>query len=241
MAENIIEIKNLSFSFGNYQALDDISFNVKKGEIVAIIGPNGSGKTTLLNIIIGNYKPQIGSVLIKKQLPKKVRQKIGYVPQKFQFDREIPITVYEFMALEKCEQDNHRPRHIKKILEQVGLKNKQKQKLGSLSGGQFQRVMIARALLHEKDILIFDEPSSGIDIVGEQTIYDLIKDINQTRKTTCLIVSHELNIVNKYADNVLCLNKKMLCYGKPETTISPQTLTELFGINAGLYHSHNHK
>lgn len=241
MFENIIEIKNLSFSFGNYQALDNISFNVKKGEIVAIIGPNGSGKTTLLNNIIGNYKPQSGSLLIKNLPPKKVRREIGYVPQKFQFDRETPITVYEFMALEKCGEDTHRPHHIKKILEQVGLKNKQKQKLGSLSGGQFQRVMIARALLHEKEILIFDEPSSGIDMAGEQTIYDLIQEINQTKKTTCLIVSHELNIVNKYADNVLCLNKKMLCYGKPETAINPKTLADLFGINAGLYHSHDHK
>ena len=163
---------------------------------------------------------------------------IGYVPQKFEFDHDVPITVYEFMALEKCRETKHSCTNIIRALKEVGLNNIEKNKLGELSGGQFQRVMIAKALLHEKAILIFDEPSTGIDIAGEQTIYDLIEKINKERGTTCLIVSHELNVVNKYANKVICLNKKMICSGTPETVITPKNLKKLYGIGAGLYHTH---
>lgn len=238
MSKSVIVVKNLTYKFGNFIALDNINFVIEQGDMTAIIGPNGSGKTTLLKNIIGIYEPTAGNVKIFGKLPRQVIKSIGYVPQKFEFDRDIPITVYEFMALEKCEEAKHGRANIHRALKGVGLKNIEKSKLGELSGGQFQRVMIAKALLHEKKILIFDEPSAGIDIVGEQTIYDLIKKINQERGTTCLIVSHELNVVNKYANKVICLNKKMICSGTPETVITPQNLKQLYGIGAGLYHTH---
>ncbi|MDX9893509.1 MAG: metal ABC transporter ATP-binding protein [Patescibacteria group bacterium] len=236
--KDFIEIKNLSYAFDSYLAIDDLSFDIAKGEVVAIIGPNGSGKTTLLKNIIGIYSPTKGEIIIDGQKPQQVRKRIGYVPQKFEFERSTPITVKEFMSLEKCNQKAHGAKNINQALNQVGLEGVEHKRLSSLSGGQFQRVMIARALLHEKEILIFDEPSTGIDIAGEQTIYDLIVKINQTKGTTCLIVSHELNIVNKYAQRVLCLNKKMICYGIPEQVINPENLKKLYGIGAGLYHSH---
>lgn len=238
MNESVIVVKNLTYKFGNFIALDNINFVIEQGDMTAIIGPNGSGKTTLLKNIIGIYEPTAGNIKIFGKQPRQVIKSIGYVPQKFEFDRDIPITVYEFMALEKCGETKHSRANIHRALEGVGLKNIEKSKLGELSGGQFQRVMIAKALLHEKEILIFDEPSTGIDIVGEQTIYDLIKKINQERGTTCLIVSHELNVVNKYANKVICLNKKMICSGTPETVITPQNLKQLYGIGAGLYHTH---
>lgn len=238
MDQPVIVVKNLIYKFGNFIALDNISFVIEQGEMTAIIGPNGSGKTTLLKNIIGICLPTHGTVKIFDKPPSKVIKRIGYVPQKFEFDREIPITVHEFMALEKCGQAKHSQRNISQALREVGLNDIEKNKLGELSGGQFQRVMIAKALLHEKEILIFDEPSTGIDIVGERTIYDLIKKINEERGTTCLIVSHELNVVNKYANKVICLNKKMICSGRPEAVITPENLKQLYGIGAGLYHSH---
>lgn len=237
----LIKVENLSYKFHDFTALENVSFEIEKGEIVAIIGPNGSGKTTLLKNLIGLLKPTEGSVTIDGKMPKDVRQKIGYVPQKFEFDRTIPISVYEFMGLERCDTHGHSHKNIIRALREVGLENIEKRQLGNLSGGQFQRVMVARALLHEKEILIFDEPSTGIDIAGEQTIYDLIKKINEEKKVTCIIVSHELNIVNKYTKKVICINKEMICFGAPEVVITKENLQKLYGEDTGFYHTHLHK
>ena len=152
MDKKVIEVKNLTYKFDDFVALDKINFDVGKGDIVAIIGPNGSGKSTLLKCIIGMNKPTDGSVKIFGKNPRQVVKNIGYVPQNFEFDRNIPITVYEFMGLEKCGELKHSHSNIKNVLKDVGLSNVEQKKLGELSGGQFQRVMIARALLHEKKI-----------------------------------------------------------------------------------------
>ena len=241
MSQTYLVVKNLSYILNNQAILQDISFSIEKGDILVIIGPNGSGKTTLLKNIIGVLNPTSGEVLIEGKSPKTALGKIGYVPQKFEFDRLTPITVYEFMALEKCSHSSHGTEYISFALEQVGLKGSEKKKLGVLSGGEFQRVMIARALLHEKELLIFDEPAAGIDLAGEETVYSLIASINQKTKATCIIVSHELSIVNRYAKNVLCLNKKLLCFGRPEETINSEKIKNLYGAGAGLYQHHNHQ
>ena len=236
----LIRVQNLSYKFNDFTALENVSFEIEKGDIVAIIGPNGSGKTTLLQNIIGLLSPTTGTITIDGKNPKDIRHKIGYVPQKFEFDRSIPISVHEFMSLEKCGKKGHDEKNIIEALREVGLEDVEEKKLGHLSGGQFQRVMIARALLHEKEILIFDEPSTGIDLAGEKTIYDLIKKINEDRGTTCLIVSHELNIVNKYTKKVICINKQMVCFGAPEIVITKETLEKLYGSDTGLFHAHRH-
>lgn len=144
------------------------------------------------------------------------------------------------MALENCEHKEHGKEYIATALEQVGMADKRFKKLGVLSGGEFQRLMIARALLHEKELLIFDEPASGIDSQGEKTIYNLISQINKKQGVTCLIVSHELSVVSRYASSVLCLNKSLVCFGPPKTAITPNTLQELYGYDAGLYQHHSH-
>ena len=236
----LIRVQNLSYKFNDFTALENVSFEIEKGDIVAIIGPNGSGKTTLLQNIIGLLSPTAGTITIDGKKPRDVRQKIGYVPQRFDFDRTIPISVYEFMGLEHCGKAGHDLKNIRRSLKEVGLQNMEKKQLGNLSGGQFQRVMIARALLHEKQILIFDEPSTGVDIAGEQTIYDLIKKINEEKQVTCIIVSHELNIVNKYTKKVICINKEMICFGAPELVITKETLQKLYGSETGLFHAHDH-
>jgi zinc transport system ATP-binding protein len=233
-----IQVKNLSYKYKDYLVLDDVSFDIEKGCIAAIIGPNGSGKTTLLKNIIGLYEPYSGEVWIDGKKPSRARERMAYVPQRFEFERSIPITILEFLRLYKCGNGRHKDENTDLVLKSVGLEGMKNHRLGELSGGQFQRVMIARALLHEKDILILDEPSTGIDLAGERTVYDLITEINKTRQATCLIVSHELNIVNKYAKTVICLNKKLCCYGPPESVITPENLKNLFGESIGLYHQH---
>jgi len=144
------------------------------------------------------------------------------------------------MALENCGHREHGKEHVVTALEQVGMAAKKNKKLGVLSGGEFQRLMIARSLLHEKELLIFDEPAAGIDARGEETIYNLIAEINKKKGVTCLIVSHELSVVSRYASSVLCLNKSLVCFGPPKTAITPNTLQELYGYDAGLYEHHSH-
>ena len=238
MTTPYLEVKHLSYQINQQDILKDISFSVALGDILVIIGPNGSGKTTLLKNIIGLLKPSSGQVLIKGREPHFSLGQIGYVPQKLDFDRLTPITVREFMGLERCGVEKHSLKHITQVLERVGLASQENKKLGVLSGGEFQRLMIARALLHEKELLIFDEPSAGIDVAGEDTVYSLIAEINQKTKATCLIVSHELSVVHKYAKNVLCLNKSLVCFGQPEKAINSETLQALYGGSAGLYHHH---
>lgn len=235
-----LQIENLSYKINGQDILRDISFHVKKGEILVVIGPNGSGKTTLLKNIIGALKPSSGTVKLKGKSIKSYFGKIGYVPQMFDFDRLTPITVSEFMSLENCGHKSHGKEHISTALKQVGMDKQTHKKLGVLSGGEFQRMMIARSLLHEKELLIFDEPAAGIDNRGEETIYNLIADINKKRGVTCLIVSHELSVVSRYASSVLCLNKSLVCFGPPKTAITPNTLEELYGYDAGLYQHQKH-
>ncbi len=235
-----LQVSNLSYEVSGNKILQDISFDISQGDILVIIGPNGSGKTSLLKNIIGLNRPTTGSVKLEGKNISKYLGKIAYVPQKFDFDRQTPITVSEFMALESCGKSGHGTSHISEALAQVNMDTKAKQRLGVLSGGEFQRMMIARALLHEKEILILDEPASGIDMAGEETVYNLIANINKEKGVTCIIVSHELSVVSRYATTVLCINKRMVCFGEPQTAITADTIEGLYGIGAGLYKHHKH-
>lgn len=235
-----LQVSNLSYQVSGTTILQDISFTIDQGDILVIIGPNGSGKTSLLKNIIGLYKPSSGEVKLGGKDIKEYLGKIAYVPQKFDFDRQTPITVTEFMALETCGRRGHGPAYITDALAKVNMESKAKERLGVLSGGEFQRMMIARALLHEKEILILDEPAAGIDMAGEETIYNLIAEINKERGVTCIIVSHELSVVSRYASLVLCLNKSLLCFGPPKTAISVETIEDLYGLGVGLYKHAKH-
>jgi len=235
---NAIEIKKINFAYNDVPILENISFDIKKGDVVALIGPNGSGKTTLIKNILGLLKPDSGKILVNGKDPRSQITKIAYVPQRFDLDRKTPITLNEFLSLEKCGNNDHDCKNIDSFLDKVDLTDYKHQRLSSLSGGQFQRAMIARALLHEKEIFIFDEPSSGIDLGGEKTVYDLISATNKERKVTCLIVSHDLSVVSNFTKQVICINKKMVCQGPPKKIITPKILEELYGVKVGFYHSH---
>lgn len=229
--EIILEVKNLSVVLDSEIILKDISFSVKKGEALAIIGPNGAGKSVLFRAL-ADLLPHKGEICWKEKI------KMSYAPQKFFVDKSIPITVKEFFSL-KSKRFWFCPRkfisHLNHELALVGLeKNILAKSLGEISGGQLQRVLIAWAMLDHPDVLLFDEPTAGIDVGFEETIYHLLRKLQKERGTTVLLISHELNIVYKYADSVLCLNKKMICHGSPADVLNPQELAGLYG-EGGFY------
>lgn len=230
--EKVIQVSNLSLRFGDKEILKDISFSVKKGSITVIIGPNGSGKTTLIKALLGLLPIYKGEVKILGEKPCKVRKKVGYVPQNFSFDRSFPITVEEFMkfSCSGCSQ-----KRVVELLSHVGMEKRINSQLAELSGGQVQRVLIARALLRSPEIIYLDEPASGIDIGGERTFYELIAYITHTHGTTTIMVSHELDVVYKFADQVLCLNKTLRCAGIPAEVLTSDILQELYGGDISIY------
>ncbi|OGN10396.1 MAG: hypothetical protein A3J46_02165 [Candidatus Yanofskybacteria bacterium RIFCSPHIGHO2_02_FULL_41_11] len=238
--EPLLRVENLSVKFNEHHVLKDVNFSVNKADVLAIVGPNGAGKSVLFRAILG-LVPHYGQVQWAKNI------KVNYVPQKLNIDRDIPLSVAEFL---KFKTKNYE--ETAKILRAVGLTDSShddfhikehvlKQRLGWLSGGQLQRVLIAWAMIDNPDVLLFDEPTSGIDIGGEETIYNLLRKLNKEHSMTIIMISHELNIVYKYANSVLCLNKEMICYGSPNDVLDPQALAKLYGGEAGFYkHDHDH-
>lgn len=233
--EKILEVENLSVSFGDFNVFHDINFEVKRSEAVAIVGPNGSGKSVLFRAILG-FIPYSGKVSWTKNV------KIGYVPQKLFVDANFPISVGDFFSFKtKSTQATV------EALNSVGISGDKEhlrhhilnKKLGALSGGQFQRIMIAWAIINKPDILLFDEPTSGVDIGGEETIYNLLHKLQTQNKLSLVLISHDLNIVYRYADKVMCLNKEMVCFGEPHEVLDPASLSKLYGGEAKFYH-HEH-
>jgi len=232
----VLEVKNLSVIIDSEEIIHDISFEVKKGEALAIIGPNGAGKTVLFRALLG-LLPYTGQVNFKKEI------KIGYVPQKFEIDKLIPIKVKEFFLL-KADNFWLLPKsflnNLIHELKAVGLeKDILHKQMGDLSGGELQRILIAFALIRHPDILLFDEPTAGIDIGFEETIYTLLHKLQKERGTTLLLISHDLNVVYRYADKVICLNKEMVCHGRPKDVLNPEELAALYG--EGAFYGHNHE
>lgn len=231
---NAIEVQNLFFSYTPAEkTLEGVSFDIPHGSICALVGPNGSGKTTLLKIMIGLLAPSGGSVLVLGKAPKESRAFIGYVPQRFSFDKTFPITVFEFLCM---SHPSRARKEIMAYLEHLNMDKHIDARLGALSGGQLQRVLICRAMLSDPAVLFLDEPVSGVDVGGEQTFYELIAHLHREHNTTIVMVSHELDVVANFADLVLCINKKLVCEGKPEHVFTTETLTELYGKEAAHYH-----
>ena len=230
-----ITIDHLTVRFQNQVILDDITFSIQEQAIVALIGPNGSGKTTLLKAILGLI-PYEGQVRVFGKESKKVLARIGYVPQHVYFDRTFPITVEEFLALSWSEQN---PARFDQVLSEIDMELRRKHMIGTLSDGQLQRVLIGRAILHDPDILLLDEPTSGIDIEGVRDFYTLIGHMNKIHKTTILMISHEINMVYKFADQILCLNRNLVCQGSPEIALTKEVLRKLYGEHVD-FREHTH-
>ncbi len=229
-----IQVDHLTVQFESERILDDISFTVNQGDIVAIIGPNGSGKTTLLRTMLGLERADRGEVQIMGRPVPEAFPLIGYVPQRFSFDKEFPITVSEFLRLGARKPISEIVMAHK--LEEVGLKaSAATRSLGALSGGELQRVLIAQAILENPAVLFLDEANAGVDIAGEQTLLDIIHSLNQKHKTTIVMVSHEIHIVARFVNQVICLNRALVCHGAPRETLTEDMLKELFGSEIGLY------
>jgi len=224
----ILEVKNLTVRLNGEDVLVDLSFNVYDGEVLAILGPNGAGKTTLLKALLG-IVPYEGVVKWCEEV------RIGYVPQRLPFIKDVPLSVKEFFQLKNASENEG-----EKILKSIGLgKEILKKKIGDLSSGQFQRILIGWALALDPDVLLFDEPLAGIDVGGQESIYNFLERLKETRNLTILFVTHELSVVYRLADRVLCLNKRMLCSGAPKEMLTPEALSNLYA-NLVKFYQHKH-
>jgi zinc transport system ATP-binding protein len=230
----VVEVRDCAVVLDDQTLLSGVSFTVRKGEALAVIGPNGAGKTLLFKALLG-LVPCHGTIAWQTGL------RIGYVPQKFPLDRTMPVTVREFFLLKAKRfwfPDLIFLEHLSHELSLVGLSQEVLGRpVGELSGGQLQRLLIAWAMLDHPEVMLFDEPTSGIDVGFEETVYHLLQRLQKERGTTILLISHELNIVYRYADQVVCLNRQMLCHGKPREVLHPEDLRRLFG-EGGFYEHH---
>lgn len=208
-----------------HKILDQVSFSVKKGEIVSIIGPNGAGKTTLIRAMLG-LVPYTGTILFRQKSVHQSLAHIGYVPQRFDFDKTFPISVCEFLDL---FPHTVRGRDEKKICEELRISSFLQKKLGDLSGGQLQRVLIAQALLKNPELLILDEPTSGVDVEGIKNFYEIVEHLHQDHDATILLISHELTMVYRFATTVVCLNRNLVCFGPPSAALTPDVMARLYG------------
>jgi zinc transport system ATP-binding protein len=232
--ETILNVSDCSVVLDGETLLSGVSFTLRQGEALAVIGPNGAGKTLLFKALLG-LVPFSGTIAWQPGL------RIGYVPQKFPVDRTAPLTVREFFLLKArrfWRPDQTFLNHLSHELALVGLPQEMlKRPVGDLSGGQLQRLLIGWAMLDHPEVILFDEPTAGIDVGFEETVYQLLQRLQKERSTTILLISHEINIVYRYADHVLCLNREMLCHGKPREVLNPEDLTRLFG--GGSFYEHH--
>jgi ABC-type Mn2+/Zn2+ transport system ATPase subunit len=238
-----LEVKNLTVKYsGDSQiAVEDVTFEVSPDTVAMLIGPNGCGKTTVIKAVLGLVGYD-GEIKVFGEPVSKMYSKIGYVPQRFSFDRTFPITVFEFVSLVLATHSSKNlARKVKQTLEYVGADTFAKKKMSTLSGGQLQRVLLARALVKDPKLLLLDEPEAGVDVGGEQTFYDLVERLVDQKNVTAIIASHELDIVYTYAQQVICLNRKMLCAGVPKKVLNQQTFEKLYGRGLKFYgHDHAH-
>ncbi|WP_245629491.1 ATP-binding cassette domain-containing protein [Kiloniella spongiae] len=233
--EPLIHAENLTIKFGGKTAIQDVSLTVHKNEIVTLIGPNGAGKSTLLRALLQALKPTQGEVWRKHGLV------IGYVPQRLNIDPIMPMTVERFLSI----PDKRPLPEREAALKDVGAHHTLKQAVQSLSGGEFQRVLLARAILRKPDLLVLDEPVQGVDFQGQTELYKLISRLKEQVGFGILMVSHDLHIVMAETDRVICINGHVCCSGAPtQVSDSPEYLA-LFGgqTKPGLavyHHLHDH-
>ena len=237
MTVPLILAQNLSFSVGAHKIIDQINLSVGPREIVTIIGPNGAGKSTLIKLMLGLLKPTSGKIETKAGL------RIGYVPQKFNSATQVPISVQRLMTLTYKANNSE----VMAALFETGVGHLLNASVSDLSGGELQRVLLARALLRKPDLLVLDEPAQSVDFQGEIKLYELISTLRKSRGISVLMVSHDLHVVMAESDRVICLNHHVCCEGQPSALKSNPEFIRLFGDGASRMiaayahrHDHNH-
>lgn len=233
----LIGARGLDYKANGRSILQGIDLDIHEGEIVTVIGPNGAGKSTLVRTLLGLQKPTGGEVWRKDGLV------VGYAPQRFDLDKTIPMTVSRFVAMGRATATSA---DIETVLKEVGASKLEERQLGELSGGELQRVILARALVRNPQLLVLDEPVRGVDYAGEAELYTLISSLRSEHGLGVLLVSHDLHVVMAQSDRVICLNRHICCSGVPESVAQHPEYSRLFGVQAarafGLYlHRHDHR
>ncbi|MEM6385362.1 MAG: metal ABC transporter ATP-binding protein [Pseudomonadota bacterium] len=232
---SLLAVEDLSVRYGANTVLSHVDLSIEAGEIVTIVGPNGSGKTSLFRAVIGAVQPSTGKITRKQSL------RIGYVPQKLHIDPTLPITVERFLRLASDADVNS----CDSALEKAGVPDLLKRQMSDLSGGQFQRILLARALLGTPHLLLLDEATQGLDQQGSAGFYKQIEEVRNETGCAVLMISHELHVVMSASDRVVCLNGHVCCAGTPAIVASAPEYRALFGSGTGgalaLYrHEHDH-
>lgn len=237
----LVSVESISYNYNSEVVLENVSFNVEEGDFLGIIGPNGAGKTTLFQCILGLLNTYSGRITILNEDIKKndkIFTKIGYIPQKKSIDQKFPLTVEELVSLSLTRKTSMNV--VYDILKQVGLYNMKNKLIGQLSGGQQQRVLIAKALVNNPIILMLDEPTNELDQKSQNDFYFLLKELNEKNKITIMWTSHDMNAVNKYANKVSCINKKMFFHGDKEEFFSNEDHLKNYSESSMQTHMHTH-
>jgi ABC-type Mn2+/Zn2+ transport system ATPase subunit len=239
----VIELYRVTVRYQDLVALEEISFRVARGEFVAIIGPNGSGKTTLIKTILGLVTPAAGKVRLFAQPPQQLDggwKRVGYVPQNAQVDPRFPIRVLDVVLMGRygrlglIRRPGRRDREAaRRALEQVGIADLAERPIGRLSGGQRQRVLVARALANEPELLLLDEPTTGLSVGTTEGLFDLLNVLHH-QGITILVVSHDVGVVAQHVDQVACINRRLVAHGRPEEVLSGEVLECMYGPQAAL-------
>jgi zinc transport system ATP-binding protein len=232
----LISARGVTLTRDRRTLIERIDFDIAPREIVTLIGPNGAGKTTLVRVLMGLVRPDTGEIRRTDGL------RLGYVPQRLDVDRALPMTVERFLRL-GGEQGSGA---LARALADVGASRVAGQQLGSLSGGELQRVVLARALLRDPELLVLDEPARGVDFAGEAELYALIARLRDTRGFAVLLVSHDLHVVMARSDRVVCINRHVCCSGVPDVVARDPEYARLFGADAArafalYHHEHDHR
>jgi zinc/manganese transport system ATP-binding protein len=248
-SDAIVRVQGLTVQRGHYTAVQDVSFEIKPGSSTAIVGPNGSGKSTLVQAILGLLPHAAGSVEIFGRPLRRLGNlchQIGYMPQNFLFDRTFPISVGELVGLGWVKQAaldskscTNRTQAIAIALQRVNGYHLRRQAIGTLSGGEVKRVLLAYCLVMSRRLLVLDEAFAEVDIQGEAEFYSLLRELMLEKGWTVVQVSHDLDMVSRHCDQILCVNRRLICSGQPEQALSQENLLATYGNGASRYH-HRH-
>lgn len=231
-----LELTGLNYTVNKQEILKNVNIQLQEGTFMGIVGPNGAGKTTLLRLILGLEKPTSGEIKINGISRSENKAQIGYLPQRKQFDNNFPATAWDVVMMGRYKRiglfrrpTNQDREMVTRYLNIVGMFDHRDTQFTHLSGGEQQRVLIARSLVSQPKLLILDEPSTGIDVVGQEHLYHFIRHIKQEMNLTVIMVTHDIGTITTYVDEVACMNKTIYSHGKPEKSLTRDVLTKVYG------------